>query len=401
MKLKSARIRNFRCIKDLEISFEDPRGRPRFLTCLTGPNGSGKTTVLQAIALALSLATGRTPSVSEFRWKGFMPDRMRSLGDTLIELQVVLDSKEFQELQYSLVVLNKLADDPIPIELPYIHHVSFRLLKPNQIRAGLHKGDREVRVSYPGPKVTFVKEAIKGLARLGRYYANQIVPSKVGDYWKDEDLLSLGDIFWFDQYRLLGSGSAQTIQERALSSAKLGNSWIFPEDMAEVSWEKGVRALRESLINWWTYHTSRRKIGRDLIEELGPKINQIFPGTELVGVEPRWGVAEPTDKDFFFMLERDGKEYDISEMSSGEQAVFEMLYGFVRQRISKSIVLIDELELHLHPPQQQALHRALRHLGEDCQFIITTHSPYLEEVIPSEHQVRLEGGSIAGEPPHR
>ena len=24
MKLKSARIRNFRCIKDLEISFEDP-----------------------------------------------------------------------------------------------------------------------------------------------------------------------------------------------------------------------------------------------------------------------------------------------------------------------------------------------------------------------------------------
>ena len=92
------------------------------------------------------------------------------------------------------------------------------------------------------------------------------------------------------------------------------------------------------------------------------------------------------------MLERDGKVYDISEMSSGEQAIFEMLYEFVRLRISKSIVLIDELELHLHPPQQQAMLAALPQLGDDCQYIITTHSPYLEDVIPVEHTVRIDRG---------
>jgi len=79
-------------------------------------------------------------------------------------------------------------------------------------------------------------------------------------------------------------------------------------------------------------------------------------------------------------------------MSSGEQAVFPLVYEFAKFRIARSIVLIDELELHLHPPQQQSLLGALRRLGPDCQFLITTHSPYLSDVIPQEHKVRLPGG---------
>jgi predicted ATP-dependent endonuclease of OLD family len=79
-------------------------------------------------------------------------------------------------------------------------------------------------------------------------------------------------------------------------------------------------------------------------------------------------------------------------MSSGEQAVFPLIYEFVRLDIAKSLVLIDELELHLHPPQQQALLGALPKIGRDCQFIITTHSPYLADVIPTENEVRLDGG---------
>jgi predicted ATP-binding protein involved in virulence len=79
-------------------------------------------------------------------------------------------------------------------------------------------------------------------------------------------------------------------------------------------------------------------------------------------------------------------------MASGEQAIFPLLYEFVRLDIAKSVVLIDELELHLHPPQQQALLSALRRIGPDCQFIITTHSPFLTEVIPEDEKVPLEGG---------
>jgi predicted ATP-binding protein involved in virulence len=51
------------------------------------------------------------------------------------------------------------------------------------------------------------------------------------------------------------------------------------------------------------------------------------------------------------------------------------------------------LELHLHPPQQQVLISSLQRIGPDCQFILTSHSPYLETVTPAENEIRLPGGS--------
>jgi predicted ATP-dependent endonuclease of OLD family len=81
-------------------------------------------------------------------------------------------------------------------------------------------------------------------------------------------------------------------------------------------------------------------------------------------------------------------------MSSGEQAVFSVMYDFVRQRIAHSVVLIDELELHLHPPQQQSLYNALRKIGPSCQFILTSHSPYLDDIISAEDKIRLYEGWV-------
>ncbi len=120
---------------------------------------------------------------------------------------------------------------------------------------------------------------------------------------------------------------------------------------------------------------------------------KVFPDLSFAGVggKDSYGVNQDPG-DFYFFLSRGGVEFDFSEMSSGEQAVFPLIYDFARLSIARSIVLIDELELHLHPPQQQALLSALPKIGPDCQFIITTHSPYLEAAIPNEHEVRLEGG---------
>jgi predicted ATP-dependent endonuclease of OLD family len=104
-------------------------------------------------------------------------------------------------------------------------------------------------------------------------------------------------------------------------------------------------------------------------------------------------IPESKAKDFYFLIDRDGRIYDLAEMSSGEQAVFPLIYEFVRLDIQRSIVLIDELELHLHPPEQQRLLAALPKIGPDCQFIITTHSEFLSSAIPNEQEVRLERGT--------
>ena len=82
--------------------------------------------------------------------------------------------------------------------------------------------------------------------------------------------------------------------------------------------------------------------------------------------------GHPSPSDYYFMLSDGNRTYDIEEMSPGEQSVFPMLYEFVRQRIRNSVVLIDEIDLNLHPPLAQSLLASLPRLGPNCQFVFTT-----------------------------
>jgi energy-coupling factor transporter ATP-binding protein EcfA2 len=366
MKLRRLEIHNFKGIKYLPLSFEDYKNEPRFLTCLVGDNGSGKTTVLQAIALVLSLATRKTPDIYSFRWNGFLPERMGTFGSTEIKLELELHPEELRWMKMIYTETQKRGSDTAPISLPDFSKPGLTLI-------------------YDGRDLTS-DEGLSGLMKLGGRFL-----------LKDFFALAmttqpprLGEVFWFDQFRIIGSGLLESEHHYDAQQRKSAYS-MAP---LETSWNTAITSLRELLVGWWTLHTSEGRKGRDLIAELEPRLEDVFPGTRFIGVELRPGVVSPTQKDFYFRLKRGDLEYDISEMSSGEQAVFEILYEFVRLNIARSVVLIDELELHLHPPQQQAMLASLRKLGPDCQFIITTHSPYLEDAIPEEEIVRLGGGVV-------
>ena len=359
MKLRRAVIRNFKGVKICDIDFLS-HGEPRQVTALIGDNGSGKTSVLQAIALILSLATRRTRAIEFFAWHGFLPDRVASLGNTSVVLEVAFDETEvkttqllFEEWQQSLSSVERGVKRLVPPSDRSVVTLEFRngRLNSPERTAALHQF-------------------------LGRYYIGHLAKSRPDFRDRYQDT---GGVFWFDQMRNLG---------RSLTS------WKEEENQSEYAegWQSGVEQLRKFLVGWWAHHTTPEKRGRDYIPELERAFNLVFPGVVFRGVMPKGDTVNNGDSHFYFLLERDGKVFDIAEMSSGEQAVFPLIYEFVRLNIARSIVLIDELELHLHPPQQQALLRMLPKLGPDCQFVITTHSDFLTRVIPDEHQVRLEGG---------
>jgi hypothetical protein len=77
----------------------------------------------------------------------------------------------------------------------------------------------------------------------------------------------------------------------------------------------------------------------------------------------------------------DGGRYYYDGLSSGQQMILLMLLQFATRRIHRSIVLIDGLELHLHPLWQDRLYASLASLGEDNQYIFTTHSTHLRDTI--------------------
>ena len=66
---------------------------------------------------------------------------------------------------------------------------------------------------------------------------------------------------------------------------------------------------------------------------------------------------------------------------------------------SESIVLIDEVELHLHPSWQQRVLADLSRTFPNTQFIVSSHSPQVLTTVRPEHIVTLrrENGQIAAE----
>lgn len=363
MRLKSASIENFKAIQRLSIPFDDGYGGIRDLTCLLGDNGSGKTTVLQAIALVLSLATRRTRFAHEFDWHGFLAERLASQGKTRVELEVQLDE---DEIRCTGELFRKWYDSLSPD-----WRESHKIVEPSDRRLVTLVYEQN-RLSSP--------QGFSALNQfLGRYYVKALQSSEPQ---VRENYAKLGDVFWFDQHRNLGSATARRYAEND------------PDPRPKESWQAGVEQLRQYLVGWWGYHTSPNQSGgKNYIPELEERFSAVFKDRRFVGLAPRDLGGSRAADDFYFLLQSGRRLYDLAEMSSGEQAVFPLVYEFVRLDINKSIVLIDELELHLHPPEQQRLLAALPRLGPDCQYIISTHSPFLTDAIPDDQEIRLEGGA--------
>jgi energy-coupling factor transporter ATP-binding protein EcfA2 len=359
MKLKHVIIENFKGIRNVEFSTETTSLEPRRLTALLGDNGSGKTSILQAIALTLSMATRRTRDMASFNWHGFVPERVPSLGPTFVELAVAFDPEEVALTSKLFVEWQE--------SLPSDRRQLIKLVPPSQ--------HAEVTLQFEQGRVKSPQGFAAVNQFLGRYYVKALKDAR--PELKDT-FAKLGDIFWFDQHRNLGSLMVED---------------IAGEGLMREGWHAGVEQLREYLVGWWGFHTTPGRRGKDFVPLLQEGIDTVFPGTRFIGIMPKDGSTTPRASDFYFLIDRDGRVYDLSEMSSGEQAVFPLVYEFVRLDIQRSVVLIDELELHLHPPEQQRLLAALPRIGHDCQFLITTHSEFLSSAIPNEQEVRLDRGT--------
>lgn len=85
---------------------------------------------------------------------------------------------------------------------------------------------------------------------------------------------------------------------------------------------------------------------------------------------------------------KQGIEIQVNQLSDGEKCLIALI-GDLARRLAianpslsnplegEGIVLIDELELHLHPAWQRQIIRQLTQTFPNCQFVLTTHSPQI------------------------
>jgi predicted ATP-binding protein involved in virulence len=110
-------------------------------------------------------------------------------------------------------------------------------------------------------------------------------------------------------------------------------------------------------------------------------------------------------------------ELNVMQLSDGERSLL-ALVGDLAHRLAtwrevfpanvahadaepfndEAIVLIDEIELHLHPGWQRDVLHKLRTVFPNCQFIVTTHSPQVVGELKPEEICLLNAGRFMGHP---
>jgi hypothetical protein len=196
-----------------------------------------------------------------------------------------------------------------------------------------------------------------------------------------------------------------------------GKSKIEFENTARMHGEAPVNPVRTDLIagvkNWMLDILLDRELYEKVLSttNIGGQQMQIFHGYEgpnsrvfevLRGVleiilkakdssikSARFAIARKDNRDIQVLVQRGNVEHvyapDIGQLSSGELMVFcmasEIIRAFERNKMVNQLedvdglVLIDEVDLHLHLElQKEALPRVIRILP-NVQFVLTTHSP--------------------------
>lgn len=108
------------------------------------------------------------------------------------------------------------------------------------------------------------------------------------------------------------------------------------------------------------------------------------------------------------------RELLVNQLSDGEKCLLAMV-GDIARRLSianpglddplqgEGVILIDELELHLHPKWQRGIIPKLTETFPNCQFIVATHSPQIISDVQPESIFILkstDSGVIVEHPDH-
>lgn len=134
-------------------------------------------------------------------------------------------------------------------------------------------------------------------------------------------------------------------------------------------------------------------------------------------VRKAWEVLLPTLTNFrvrrsplSLKASKNGTDLSVSQLSDGEKCTL-ALVGDIARRLSllnsqcstlhsqdildsQGIILIDEIDLHLHPEWQREIISKLPEVFPNIQFIVTTHSPSIISEIPTEQLINTEAPDI-------
>ncbi|HYO69331.1 MAG TPA: AAA family ATPase [Archangium sp.] len=341
----------------VELDLRRPDGSSAGWTVVAGRNGSGKSTLLKAMAMA---AAGMdAPLVFQQNPSSWMRRGARSAHAS------------------ATLVVDEQADSWDPRELgPF----------QQEFATGFKLQHREAAMAFAtGAQTTWVMDG----------------KTRPKDRWG-----WLADRGWF----MAGYGPHRRLTQRlaAAQQVDIGS----PRLTRLVSLFRGELELAES-VEWLKQLHYLSLDDRPLAGKLLHDVKELLND----GLLPDSVKIAEVNPDGLWVNQR-GMELSLWEMSDGYRAVTALVTDLVRLlgdayqefRLERhgegwrvpypGVVLVDELEQHLHPSWQKEIGFWLKAHFPRIQFIVTTHSPFVCQAADPNGLIRLPGGEEAGSAAH-
>ncbi len=373
MRLKKITLNNFRCFEHLQIELH-----PR-LTVFVGENGAGKTAILDGIATALSPVVTYLSSASQ-RLSG------RGITDAdfrLLTLDMRGGKTRWKLADYAQVI----AETSHGLAWDYWRPSGTGGAEPDDKRGLSKLKNYLVRVAQSyhtdNPLLTPV------FAYYGTRRGDIDIPERLRESKENYDAPTSA---------LIGALNAQNDFKEFLK-------WFDGEEAAELRANKGKRS------DEYTPSTALEALRATIRSLLGPSYsNPYFNEKHKFVVEPEGGGAPllvtqlsqgyqsmlALGMDFARRLALANRHMDYALEASLAESLAEMAaWGepdsgraclpSSAPLIAPSIMLIDEIDLHLHPTWQQRVLGDLMRAFPNTQFIVTTHSPQVLTTVNREN----------------
>ena len=327
MRITSLKLTNVRAIETAEFQFQ-----PGF-NLIVGVNGVGKSTVLDALCICVSRIL---PSITESRAnvRSFKVSDIRSGFPFLdAELSFIIGSDKFRFTRYHWRKSLAANDDENLRKLPR------ETLEFDRPQGGSGSDDR-----------TSPRSRLMVAAQIAEIAPNCIFFSTNRSVFHNERVTKFEAV-----------GSRASAYAGALYSRRMNVAHF-------VDWMRAQKALAEE-----------EGAAKRHLKVLQSAVERFLPTYE--------NLRSVDKKSSPLLIDKDGIDLDVRQLSDGERGVLALVLDLAR-RLSQAnpllddplseghaVVLIDEIDLHLHPKWQRQIVQKLTETFPRCQFIATTHSP--------------------------
>lgn len=378
MRLESLQLKNFRGFSNRDFSLH-----PQF-NLVIGENGTGKTSFLEAVAVSIG------------SWLlGFRGQDSRHIRPKDVRREIEFIERRYRQLpQYPVVVKSTAI-------------LEYAEANRNNGEITILEPPKTCQVTWSrklngdGGKTTQA-DAAKLKKKAGEFYSSVL----------NRKPLILPLIRYFGAGRLWESvreTNKQSIPKK--KTRQLGEHFSLIDQSDEISspfygYRLSVdkRCNPEDLIRWMA-NERRNEIDE---EEKSPSLQLVYRAIQLMLPEAKT-VRYANKLKTLVIHQEEGKILRFSDLSDGYRNVIAiaadlaikaaMLNPQLAEKAlehTPGIVLIDELDLHLHPKWQRRVIEDLRRTFPKIQFICTTHSPFLVQSLRSgEELIVLDGQPTA------